>query len=1372
MFILSLKLGNYYSKKYIIIFVLLNIIQFIINNDELYEENLDIDYTHSLSLLNGNVFILHKNGVLVYNYNFTVILYDLRLNLIPTELDNNFTSLIQCNDNNKNYIIALINNNIYIFSGKGLFLFNVNNNNLFSDFSQNVKSQYYSFLYNKYEGSIYYFIVSFIDKNNYIKIKEFRINMETHVFSLNNSKTHGDSSNIVSDSVSCEITDYSGYQNTLACFYVIKNSTDYTTDLILSIFNLEDDLKLIKDHIAYKSFGYSMYDSNFLIKSALGKGERKVHIGALIISGNSFLGTVFDLDTFNKSEKDNYVTCSTGSNLIKINYFYFIKEYVYSCKSNTGISLAIFRNLNDINRFSIQYSNCNSFINYDVIFLSLYKKYNVISNFICQNFTSNTELYKFPLYLYPNDYIIPSIEPDMEYLVSNYSSTTKPNPTETNIPTNIPNQIETTISTTLINQIETTIPTTIFIPIESTILTTIFNPIQTTILTNEETENVPATVPNYIETKIPTTLLEPIITTIPTTIFNNIMTTVPMPIKTNIPTMIFYPVDTEIKTTVISSPSTSSTINEESCKLKKCLSCNSESLFYYLCINCNTEEDYYPSVKSGISNYYECYNEETKPHNFYFNEEKKFYEPCFPNCKTCKYSGNDQVNNCTSCKKDDIFRPDIKDSTNCVKKCEYYYYISLGKYFCTVNNQCPSQSSLLIRDKKRCVDSCQIDEEYKYEFNYECVKRCPEEETEPDENNICRLKNKKKCHKYTDNFLNVNYTDLELSRFNRLINRYIKGFEDTEFHVDFYQSNNYTITIYKELECLKELEMVSTYINFGDCYEKVQKAYNFTDTNLIILISDFFNGKLLEETLFYFFNPENGEELPIEEICQNESFTIEKSLTYYSDVNIEKAKFFDKQKINIFNTSDIFYNDLCFFFESPNGRDVPLKDRILHFYPNITLCDDSCNNVGVNLTSMKAICECKLKNLLDKASSATKLAGLDFSSIINSLSLEVMKCYKTVFQYKYFIKCFGGMISLGLIVVQSICAIIAARISIIKIKKNIFNLLGNYCSLLDSKTSKNLPPRKSSNLKLIDNSKSKRNSKYAGTGIRKSAKITPKKNSIFSRKRKYKSKSLIFNDKMVPKKLNSSQTINILNRSSSLLNNETTIKNYLATAMEELDYDEMLIREKRSFCKIFLDKLVTSQMIINLFYSKVWIIPKSIKVIFIIVMIDLYLVVNAIFYNEAYISELYYLNKTETLFSFVPRSLNRILYTSIASAVLDFIISLLFPTENKIKKILIRKKNNISEMRIKVFITTNNIINNYWIFICISYVLTIFSWFYITCFNNVYPYLKIEWIKSSIFILILMQFISILICFLYAFFRVLSIKCKSEKIHRISNYFN
>ena len=222
--------------------------------------------------------------------------------------------------------------------------------------------------------------------------------------------------------------------------------------------------------------------------------------------------------------------------------------------------------------------------------------------------------------------------------------------------------------------------------------------------------------------------------------------------------------------------------------------------------------------------------------------------------------------------------------------------------------------------------------------------------------------------------------------------------------------------------------------------------------------------------------------------------------------------------------------------------------------------------------------------------------------------------------------------------------------------------------------------------------------------------------------------------------------------------------------MDELDYDDLIEKDHRGLIRIFIDKLITSQLIIDLFFNRNWIIPKTIKVIFLIVMIDLYMVVNALFYNEDYIVDLYYLDKKETLFSFVPRSLNRIVYTTIASTILDFIISLLFPTENKIKKILIKKKNNKLEMKIKIFEAINNIINNYKIFIIISYILTIFSWYYISCFNNVYPYLKIEWIKSSIFILIVMQIITILWCFIFALLRIISIKCKSERIYRISVY--
>jgi len=82
-----------------------------------------------------------------------------------------------------------------------------------------------------------------------------------------------------------------------------------------------------------------------------------------------------------------------------------------------------------------------------------------------------------------------------------------------------------------------------------------------------------------------------------------------------------------------------------------------------------------------------------------------------------------------------------------------------------------------------------------------------------------------------------------------------------------------------------------------------------------------------------------------------------------SNVDLYSALFLSQQNIDIFNLSNKFFNDICYHFESPNGKDIPLKERIHIFYPNITLCDNGCTSKGVNLTSMESICECKF-NLL------------------------------------------------------------------------------------------------------------------------------------------------------------------------------------------------------------------------------------------------------------------------------------------------------------------------------------------------------------------------------------------------------------------------
>ena len=90
-----------------------------------------------------------------------------------------------------------------------------------------------------------------------------------------------------------------------------------------------------------------------------------------------------------------------------------------------------------------------------------------------------------------------------------------------------------------------------------------------------------------------------------------------------------------------------------------------------------------------------------------------------------------------------------------------------------------------------------------------------------------------------------------------------------------------------------------------------------------------------------------------------------KALLNDTDSDIESILFLAGQDIDVFNKSGEFYTDLCYHFESPNNKDVALRDRLLVYYPNITLCDSGCTVYGVNLTSITAICKCTYKEMTE-----------------------------------------------------------------------------------------------------------------------------------------------------------------------------------------------------------------------------------------------------------------------------------------------------------------------------------------------------------------------------------------------------------------------
>ena len=79
---------------------------------------------------------------------------------------------------------------------------------------------------------------------------------------------------------------------------------------------------------------------------------------------------------------------------------------------------------------------------------------------------------------------------------------------------------------------------------------------------------------------------------------------------------------------------------------------------------------------------------------------------------------------------------------------------------------------------------------------------------------------------------------------------------------------------------------------------------------------------------------------------------------------------------------------------------------------------------------------------------------------------------------------------------------------------------------------------------------------------------------------------------------------------------------------------------------------------------------------------------------------------------------------------------------------------------------------NYIIFIIKCFIIAIFSWYYLSCFNNIYPGCKNEWVKSSFAIMIIFQILSCLSVLFASLIRLISFKLKSERIYKLRNYFS
>ena len=144
-------------------------------------------------------------------------------------------------------------------------------------------------------------------------------------------------------------------------------------------------------------------------------------------------------------------------------------------------------------------------------------------------------------------------------------------------------------------------------------------------------------------------------------------------------------------------------------------------------------------------------------------------------------------------------------------------------------------------------------------------------------------------------------------------------------------------------------------IDLDNCVTELKNHYNLTDDqNLIVIKSE---PKELENkgmTLEVYDNI--GQKLDLS-FCQSK-IKVTKNLESVEGLDIQTAKEFSKQGIDVFNAEDKFFNDICHPFNSKDGIDITLSDRRKDIFQNFTFCQNGCSYEGIDFNLSVANCIC------------------------------------------------------------------------------------------------------------------------------------------------------------------------------------------------------------------------------------------------------------------------------------------------------------------------------------------------------------------------------------------------------------------------------
>ena len=350
----------------------------------------------------------------------------------------------------------------------------------------------------------------------------------------------------------------------------------------------------------------------------------------------------------------------------------------------------------------------------------------------------------------------------------------------------------------------------------------------------------------------------------------------------------------------------------------------------------------------------------------------------------------------------------------------------------------------IIFDTETCVNNCNNDKIYKYEYNYFCYDKCPKG-THPLKNNkyICE-KNIVEClKKYY--FINLNdnsclldcksiefFNDICTLNNNNIQSKYklfeniIEGIEDESMNklLEKIINEEREDTIKMEENILfqitssynqnnKDYKNISS-IKLGKCENILKKKYNISENDALIIfkIEEKKEGLLIPLIEYEIFNPKTKEKLNLD-FCKNENINI------HIPFNINKNNLFK------YEPNNKFYNDICNNYITEKGIDITLYDRKEDYIKNnMFICPNNCLYIEYDFNNNKSICQCKIQQKISLFLEISE--DININNVKNKKSItnfKVLKKIKLLFTKEGFIKNIGNYIIIPIIFLHLISTI-------------------------------------------------------------------------------------------------------------------------------------------------------------------------------------------------------------------------------------------------------------------------------------------------------------------------------------------------------------